>query len=202
MRADAGTSRVERLLDAAAEEFAAKGLAGARVDSIARTAGANKQLVYYYFDSKLGLWSASLRHVLEKVTTRRAPWRAPTALRRRMVEDARRMAAPRMTLWRRMVMWEALERSNEEVVLEQDRRDNWAQLIEEAREAARLGQLDGSIDVEIFTLALFSMQCLPHMLPQVTYLITGLTPEDPVFQQRLEGFLEFLAKRIELPPLN
>ncbi len=41
-----------RILDAAAREFAASGFDGARVDEIARKAGVNKALIYYYFKSK------------------------------------------------------------------------------------------------------------------------------------------------------
>jgi AcrR family transcriptional regulator len=48
----------QRLLDAAAEEFAAYGIAGARVDRIAAKAGCNKALLYHHFDSKEGLFDA------------------------------------------------------------------------------------------------------------------------------------------------
>jgi TetR/AcrR family transcriptional regulator len=48
------------LLVAAAEEFATKGFAGARIEAIARRAGVNKQLVFYYFRSKRGLFEAVL----------------------------------------------------------------------------------------------------------------------------------------------
>jgi AcrR family transcriptional regulator len=41
-----------RLLDAAAAEFAERGIAGARVDRIAASAGANKALIYSYFGNK------------------------------------------------------------------------------------------------------------------------------------------------------
>ena len=47
-----------RLLAAATEEFAARGIAGARVDRIAAEAGANKSLIYSYFGSKDGLFTA------------------------------------------------------------------------------------------------------------------------------------------------
>jgi AcrR family transcriptional regulator len=50
----------ERLLAAAANEFAAHGIAGARVDRIATAAQANKQLIYAYFGSKDGLFDAVL----------------------------------------------------------------------------------------------------------------------------------------------
>lgn len=49
-----------RLVAAATEEFATHGVAGARVDRIAKAAGANKQLIYAYFESKDGLFDAVL----------------------------------------------------------------------------------------------------------------------------------------------
>ena len=49
-----------RLLKAATDEFAAHGIAGARVDRIASAASANKQLIYAYFESKEGLFDAAL----------------------------------------------------------------------------------------------------------------------------------------------
>jgi AcrR family transcriptional regulator len=47
-----------RLLDAATAEFAAFGIAGARVDRIAATAGVNKAQMYAYYGSKSGLFDA------------------------------------------------------------------------------------------------------------------------------------------------
>ncbi|MFC7739173.1 TetR family transcriptional regulator [Roseomonas sp. GCM10028921] len=49
-----------RILDAALTEFAAHGLAGARVDEIAARAGANKRMLYAYFGNKEELWVAVL----------------------------------------------------------------------------------------------------------------------------------------------
>ncbi|WP_458095362.1 TetR/AcrR family transcriptional regulator [Roseomonas sp. WA12] len=49
-----------RILDAALREFAAHGLAGARVDEIAARAGANKRMLYAYFGNKEDLWVAVL----------------------------------------------------------------------------------------------------------------------------------------------
>lgn len=47
-----------RILDAASEEFAQCGFAGARVDRIAKNAKANKQLIYRYFGNKHELYEA------------------------------------------------------------------------------------------------------------------------------------------------
>src|SRR5437868_4519392 len=55
----------QKILAAASDEFARKGFAGARVDVIARTSGANKRMIYYYFTSKEGLYSAVLERAYE-----------------------------------------------------------------------------------------------------------------------------------------
>jgi AcrR family transcriptional regulator len=47
-----------KLLAAARKEFAAFGIAGARVDRIAVAAGCNKQSIYQHFDSKEGLFDS------------------------------------------------------------------------------------------------------------------------------------------------
>jgi len=51
------------ILQAAAQEFAREGIAGARTDSIARSAHVNKALLYYYFKDKESLYRAVLDHV-------------------------------------------------------------------------------------------------------------------------------------------
>jgi AcrR family transcriptional regulator len=48
----------EGILEAARHEFAAHGLAGGRVDRIAKTAGANVQRIYAYYTDKQGLFDA------------------------------------------------------------------------------------------------------------------------------------------------
>ena len=55
----------EAILKAAQDEFAAKGLFGARVNTIARRAGANKRMIYHYFGNKEGLYLAALERVYE-----------------------------------------------------------------------------------------------------------------------------------------
>ncbi|MFG2122632.1 TetR family transcriptional regulator [Streptomyces sp. NPDC048710] len=53
-----------RLLDAAFNEFAAYGIAGARVDRIAEAAGANKRLIYAYFGNKEQLFDEVLQRAM------------------------------------------------------------------------------------------------------------------------------------------
>ncbi len=56
-----------RILEAAKQEFAAHGLAGARVDRIAVNAGANKRMLYYHVGNKESLYLAVLEGAYEKI---------------------------------------------------------------------------------------------------------------------------------------
>jgi AcrR family transcriptional regulator len=56
-----------RILEAAKQEFAAHGLAGARVDRIAAKAGANKRMLYYHVGNKEDLYLTVLEGAYEKI---------------------------------------------------------------------------------------------------------------------------------------
>ncbi|HPJ33898.1 MAG TPA: TetR/AcrR family transcriptional regulator [Spirochaetota bacterium] len=58
-------STEEKILDAAIEEFAELGYAGARVDNIAARGEINKAMIYYYFKSKEKLYE----RILTDITT-------------------------------------------------------------------------------------------------------------------------------------
>src|SRR6266849_5009889 len=60
MKPKLSNDRALRIIAAASEEFARRGFHGARVDHIARRAGVNKQLLFYYYHSKRGLFHATL----------------------------------------------------------------------------------------------------------------------------------------------
>jgi AcrR family transcriptional regulator len=60
----------ERILEAAMDEFAEHGLAGARVDRIAARAGINKAMIYYHFGSKQTLYDTIVKNIAEDATAR------------------------------------------------------------------------------------------------------------------------------------
>jgi TetR/AcrR family transcriptional regulator len=57
------------ILQAAAQDFARNGIAGARTDAIARAARVNKALLYYYFKDKQTLYGAALDHAFAQLNT-------------------------------------------------------------------------------------------------------------------------------------
>lgn len=58
---------ITRVLQEARLVFSARGLAGARIDDIARGAGVTKQLIYHYFNSKEDLFSSVLDESFQDV---------------------------------------------------------------------------------------------------------------------------------------
>lgn len=68
---DADRTR-EDILRVAAHAFARDGLAGARVDEIAELTQTSKRMIYYYFESKEGLYRAVLDRCYDDIRTREA----------------------------------------------------------------------------------------------------------------------------------
>jgi AcrR family transcriptional regulator len=57
----------QRILDAAMAEFARHGLGGARIDRIAKAAGANKRMIYYHVGDKEALYLVILEATYERI---------------------------------------------------------------------------------------------------------------------------------------
>lgn len=55
------------IIEVATREFAEKGLAGARIDEIAEATRTSKRMIYYYFDSKEGLYLRVLEEAYRRM---------------------------------------------------------------------------------------------------------------------------------------
>ncbi len=178
-----GTRR--KILAAALQEFVALGIDGARVDAIAARARVNKQLLYYYFGSKDGLFRAVLRERLAE----RAP-EAALADRTgpdRLAELQDRLAGARD--WIRLLMWEALERSGRGPVEQVARRATLEQWVAAVEEAQAEGALPANLDARQLVLAELGTVLFPLAFPQLTRLITGQAPTSPEFLSDRRAFL-------------
>lgn len=58
---------MQDILEIATQEFAAKGLSGARIDEIAELTRTSKRMIYYYFGSKEGLYIAVLEEAYRRI---------------------------------------------------------------------------------------------------------------------------------------
>ena len=78
------------ILEVATREFAAKGLAGARIDEIAAATRTSKRMIYYYFGSKDGLYLAVLEEAYRRMRSIEAELHLddlePVAALRRLAE--------------------------------------------------------------------------------------------------------------------
>lgn len=75
-RARSKTGSRDRLLRAAADEFAARGFDGAKVDRIARLARVNKAMLYYHFHNKAALYREILGTLFSRLAAEVAGVRA------------------------------------------------------------------------------------------------------------------------------
>ncbi|MCX7065936.1 MAG: TetR/AcrR family transcriptional regulator [Proteobacteria bacterium] len=184
------------ILDAAATEFCAAGLAGARIDSIAAAAGVNKRMLYHYFGNKDGLFAAVLAERLGAPS--KAP--APTRLEERLTAAQRRAAQhPEQT---RLLMWEALAHAGQDVPEVPARTAAWRDPVAANAAAQRAGRLRGDVDAAQLELALTALVLFPFAFPQLTQLITGTTPDEAAFLAAHSAFLTTVGKLFEMTEVN
>lgn len=125
----------ELILAAAMAEFSAYGIAGARVDRIARTAGCNKNLIYIYFENKEKLFTTVLERNLLRVydelafTTDDLPGYA-----RRLFDFA--MANPDLM---KLMLWSGLEQKPGTVAARNDAHDSKIAALAQAQHAGQVG---------------------------------------------------------------
>jgi len=201
---DAGTdglieSRRDRILAVAADEFEAKGFAGARIDEIARRSNVNKQLIYYYFDSKRVLHSMVMEHV-----TTRALEESEGDFDQPYLNSLLRMSAASYSRIRsrlyRYWLWEAVEGAGQEdIPRQEERRAHYEQKVAQIRRAQRNGEIDPSLDARFLHLAAVALVSFPHIAPQIASLVTGLEPDSPEFRKHQQEFVEHVA-RVLRPP--
>jgi TetR/AcrR family transcriptional regulator len=184
-----------RILNAAFEEFAAKGFAGARVGEIARCAGSNKRMLYHYFNDKEGLFSAVLRH---KIAERQA-----------LAERASGDPSENLPLWFttnchdagwiRLLGWESLQTEQNQVIDEAERLEAVARTLERTRQRQKRGLLADRWNPRHLHLAMISLTMFPVAYAQMARLITGQPVDDPNFQNDYAAFLKEFAAAFRPP---
>lgn len=193
---DAARTRA-RIMQAARDEFAARGLAGARIAAIAERAGIVKQLLYHYFASKEVLFEATLQSKYEQHRAALPDLEGPGAA---FVRQFR--AAYRDPVWIRFLTWEAAEHQDTgRITAEQARRDAIARQAAAIAGRQASGELPADMPADLLQLAIYALALYPVAFPQSTDMITGRTPDDPAFQAAWTDFLNDLARRLTLAPL-
>ena len=194
----------ERILDAALEEFAAHGYAGARVEAIARRAGLNKQLISHHFGGKRALYQAvmgerRLRGGGELVGAADAASDALAAFFERARTDPE---------WVRVLLWESLEHEDSDapagaasddragVAGMEARRARYRDRVRWVEEEQAAGRLPADLDPTLLLLSLLGAALYPVLLPDVCEAMTGSRPDDARFAARYRDHLSDLARHL------
>lgn len=195
----------ERLLDAAREEFAQHGYAGARVGAIARRAGLNKQLISHHFGGKRGLYHAVMgeRRLRGGEELEQAPTSLSDALR---VYFERARNDPE---WVRVLLWESLEGHDTDTETDTDdvrpiatsagpRRARYLDRVAWIEAEQSAGRLPADLDPSLLLLTLLGGALYPALLPDVCELMTGSRPDDDAFASRYSDHLALFATHLGL----
>lgn len=178
-RRDPGQTRY-RILQAARNEFAARGFAGARIGRIARHARVNRAMLYYYFRSKRGLFEETLRRatdsVGEGIWDTGDPVGSLLEWFRTAVRDPRRV---------RLLQWETLEGQ----VL---RTDAYAPQRQAFASLVRVFGNDADARHKAFLVV--SATLLPIALPQLTEKLVGHSRSEAVFESAHERWIRVLIE--------
>ncbi len=192
-------NRRDRILAVAAEEFEAKGFAGARIDEIARRSQSNKQLIYHYFESKRVLHSVVMEHVTAQALEVSEDDSDEPYLKSLLSTTAASFSRVRNRLYRYW-LWEAVEGSRmEELPRRDERRTHYAHRVTQLRRAQRDGEIDPDIDARFLHLAMVAVISFPQMVPHIASLITGLDNDDPEFQRGQQALVERLLRALSPP---
>lgn len=197
------TSRTENtralLLGAARQEFAAYGIAGARVDRIAENAGVNKQRIYAHFGDKEQLF----RHVVGEAVGELSQAVTltddsdPAAYVARIFDYHR--AHPDLL---RLLLWEALHYGDSPVPDEEGRAALYDAKVASLSEAVQ-GRADGAgsdTDVRHLLLTMIGLAAWPQITPQLTRLVLGRDPSDEQTQDRVREHLMNFTRNALQPP--
>ncbi|WP_214317133.1 TetR/AcrR family transcriptional regulator [Nonomuraea sediminis] len=182
------------LLEAAREEFAAYGIAGARVDRIAERAGVNKERIYGHFGSKEKLFDAVITEALDDLTAQIAlPGKDPVDYITRLTEYYQEHPD---TV--RLLMWEALNYRGQDLLPGQEARVERC-----GRKTASLAEGQGvepTVDTARTLFLLTGLALLPSMLPQLARIIVGDPGDSLEFRAAMRAHIaDFVAAAMTSP---
>lgn len=173
-----------RIFEAAIEEFAGHGVAGARIERIAHEAHANKESIYRYYGSKEEL----LRRVMDRYVDERGEELAPKD------RDLDAYVRESFRFYRdnpdflRLTVWEGMEPGTriDDASLA-NRRAHYEDKVASIVEQQRAGAVDPELDPRHLLLILLGMTNYWFIVPQIVRLVLGREPteEDLLAQEEM-----------------
>ena len=184
--AGSATTR-DKLLRAAREVFAERGLAHTKISDIATRSGVNRERVYGYFGSKEGLFDAVVNDALDELAEA-VPLTAGEDLVQYVdrVHDFHRQQ-PQLL---RLLLWEALHYRAEPLPGEEDRRVRYQEKVRAVEQS--LGDAAGRLEAAPTLFLLIGLAAWPSVVPQLARLIMGsdVSANPEVMREHLLAFTQ------------
>ncbi len=176
---DAAATR-ERIFTAAVAEFAEYGIAGARIDRIAKVAQANKQAIYLYYGNKEQLFSAVLQRSVNELAAAVPVDGSDIGAYAERIFDYH-LEHPAVL---RLLQWESLELGDSLVGADQERVLHYRHKVQAIADAQAAGTVTTDLDPGVFMLCLHSILTVSFAFPQIRRMLLG---EDVPIEQARKG---------------
>jgi AcrR family transcriptional regulator len=192
----------ERVLEAALDEFADYGLAGARVDRIARRADINKAMIYYHFDSKEALYDHVLKaHMEGAVMTLTAEIAEDLPLEEilRIIAEYHRRGFESADKFSRIVLREfaAGSESIKRVLPELAGKENLRRLIVRKIEEGKHEGKYRDIDIRQTMIAFVGMSLFYLMIAPMANQVWGIEDDSEFKNQRSDAIVDLFMRGLE-----
>lgn len=181
------------ILLAAREEFFEKGFNGTRIESIAKRAGINKQLIYHYFKNKDELMNETITDFIQSLPLGTFTLPANPV---DIAEFRYKANITKLLDFLKYTAWEAVEELPENKNGEDIRRHVLHSYNDDMKSKQEMGLVPQELDPSLITLMISSLTIYPIINSNVTKMITGYDAEDPEFQQKWAQFLRVISERI------
>lgn len=186
-----------RILEVATQEFAEHGSSGARVEKIAKAAGVNIRMIYYFFGSKRGLLDEVLGQIFRE---RRAKLEAarPSNLEELLLAYFDGYASDPERV--RLLQWEALEAvlpAKADLLTNlEDRKTVIAERIRRIGDLQAKGRIPADLDPTLLYLMFVALSIYPMSYPQSVFVATGEHAASPAFLKKYRVALAELGRRM------
>ncbi|UFR03374.1 TetR family transcriptional regulator [Streptomyces sp. Go40/10] len=179
-----------RIFDAAVAEFARHGIAGARIDRIAASAKANKQLIYAYFGNKAELFGKVLAKAMLDLAAAVSvdPDDIEGWIDRLMDYHE---AHPEVV---RLLFWEGLEYgATTELPDEAERQEHYRQKVATLQDGQDRGVVTDALPARDLLFLLIAVANWASVVPQMKRILVGAEPAD---RDRLRASVKEAARRL------
>lgn len=184
-----------RILNAALDEFARKGVAGARVANIVKKANVSQQLLYHYYGSKKRMYRAVIERIFQITTERCCEDFTDLGEEMNRLYDF----ALEQRAGSRLLFWEAVETNGIHFAGEESRIKLHRFLQSRISLLQSSDRVRTELDPGMVAITLMGMAELPLTFPAFVRLTLGMSPDDPRFIMNWKAHMSLIGSLMSVP---